>query len=209
MPNIENLRKQAKRVVRWHRDGHYPVAELIRSHLPKFADLPDPDVLAAPFGLADAQELVARQNGFSSWAALLQGATQMSDSTTQPPIDSAFVRAEAQLLVTDLPRSLVFYTEQLGFATQFAYGEPPFYAQVARGGAHLNLRLVPELPLDPALARREIYLAVTICVTSIKELFLDYQSRGVEFAQPLRTEPWGARTFIITDPDANLILFAA
>jgi len=31
----------------------------------------------------------------------------------------------------------------------------------------------------------------------------------VDFAQTLRNEPWGARTFIVRDPDGNLILFAS
>ena len=31
MPNIENLRKQAKLILRWHRDHYYPVAAEIRS----------------------------------------------------------------------------------------------------------------------------------------------------------------------------------
>jgi hypothetical protein len=32
--------------------------------------------------------------------------------------------------------------------------------------------------------------------------------RGVTFAQTLRREPWGAKTFIVKDPDGNLLLFA-
>jgi hypothetical protein len=31
----------------------------------------------------------------------------------------------------------------------------------------------------------------------------------VSFHQTLRTEPWGARTFIVKDVDGNLIAFAA
>ena len=31
---------------------------------------------------------------------------------------------------------------------------------------------------------------------------------GVAFHQPLKTEPWGARTFVVRDPDGNLLLFA-
>ncbi|WP_407045994.1 VOC family protein [Mesorhizobium abyssinicae] len=31
---------------------------------------------------------------------------------------------------------------------------------------------------------------------------------GARFHQTLRTEPWGARTFIVSDPDGNLICFA-
>ena len=42
----------------------------------------------------------------------------------------------------------------------------------------------------------------------IKQLFLDYQAAGVDFFRPLKQEPWGARTFIVRDPDGNLLLFA-
>lgn len=63
MPNLENLRKQAKQYVRWHRERHHPVAAVIRAALSQFRDLTDRDVLDAPFSLADAQTLVALQNG--------------------------------------------------------------------------------------------------------------------------------------------------
>jgi len=62
MPSIQNLRKQAKLILRWHRDRYYPVAVQIRT-LPRYRQLSDPEVLAANFKLSDAQELVARQHG--------------------------------------------------------------------------------------------------------------------------------------------------
>jgi uncharacterized glyoxalase superfamily protein PhnB len=43
----------------------------------------------------------------------------------------------------------------------------------------------------------------------IKELFQEFQAAGVDCFQRLQTEPWGARTFIVRDPDDNLVLFAA
>jgi catechol 2,3-dioxygenase-like lactoylglutathione lyase family enzyme len=208
MPSIENLRKQAKRIVRWHREGHHPVAELIRAHLPAFGEMSDLEVLAHRFQLTDAQELIARQRGFSCWQTLLEGSKEMSESQTKPTATIAFKRAEPQIFVTDLARSLSFFTEKLGFGTKFTYGEPPFYAQVARGEAHLNLRWVAQPLVEPSRKCQEDYLAATVCVESIKELFLEYQACEVEFRQTLRTEPWGARTFIIVDPDGNLILFA-
>lgn len=70
MPSLENLRKQAKLVLRWHRDGYYPVAAQIRTLLPRYRHPGDAEVLAHAFKLSDAQELVARQNGFQSWQAL-------------------------------------------------------------------------------------------------------------------------------------------
>jgi hypothetical protein len=73
MPNLENLKKQAKLILRWHRERHYPVAAQIRGHLPRFLNMPDSEILAATFKLSDAQEMIARQHGFDSWQALKTG----------------------------------------------------------------------------------------------------------------------------------------
>lgn len=208
MPSVENLRKQAKRIVRWHRTGHHPVAELIRTHLSAYSDMPDSEILAGRFQLADAQELVARQHGYPDWNSLLAGTSIMPESQPAASPTPEFVRAEAQLLVADLAASLEFFTSKLGFERRFEYGDPPFYAQIVRGGAHLNLRSADAPLLDPQSARSEEYLAATVCVTGIKELYLEWKGAGVEFHQALRTEPWGARSFIVLDPDGNLILFA-
>jgi hypothetical protein len=61
MPNLENLKKQAKLYLRWHRDRYYPVAAQIRAELPRFHHLADQDVLAHSFRLSDAQELIAKK----------------------------------------------------------------------------------------------------------------------------------------------------
>ncbi len=51
--------------------------------------------------------------------------------------------------------------------------------------------------------------SLTVATThEIKQLFLSYRAAGVPFHQPLKKEPWGARTFIVRDPDGNLVLFA-
>lgn len=58
---------------------------------------------------------------------------------------------------------------------------------------------------------REGLLSATLTVASadeIKQLFLSYQAASVRFNQTLTTEPWGAKTFVVVDPDGNLILFA-
>src|SRR6202142_1588527 len=81
-PNLENLRKQAKQYVRWHRERYYPVAARIRAGLPRFCQLSDAQVLDANFKLADAQELVARERGFEGWQALKSGAYAMNHATT-------------------------------------------------------------------------------------------------------------------------------
>jgi catechol 2,3-dioxygenase-like lactoylglutathione lyase family enzyme len=119
-----------------------------------------------------------------------------------------FLSAEPQLFVRDVAAALEFYTRKLGFSVAFSYGEPLFYAQVFRDSARLNLRHVDSDVIDPALRDDEQLLAASIALDDAKTLFLEYQAAGLEFVQPLRSEPWGALTFIVRDPDGNLILFA-
>ena len=210
MPNLENLRKQAKLYVRWHRERHHPVAAQIRAVLPRFKDLTDQQILDAPFKLGDAQELVARQAGFETWQALKAGVQTMTGSVSNvsQPVLSA---VEPQLYVADVKASCAFFTDKLGFTVAFTYGEPPFYGQVKRDGVALNLRLICEPVFAGDIREREQLLAASMTVGSaagIKQLFLAYQEAGVDFFQPLKQEPWGARTFIVRDPDGNLLLFA-
>ena len=62
--------------------------------------------------------------------------------------------------------------------------------------------------IDPQLRDKEDLLSASITLDDAKPLYLEYQAAGVAFHQTHRTEPWGARTFIVRDPDGNLILFA-
>lgn len=207
MSNLENLKKQAKLYVRWHRDGYYPVAARIRAALPRFHGMTDAEVLASDFKLADAQELIASNAGYDNWAALRREIETMTEARSERLATGALLAAEPQLFTRDIAAALNFYTRQLGFTAAFTYGEPPFYAQVVREGARLNLRHVDAPPIDPVLRDREGLLSATIALDDAKPLFLEYQAAGVDFAQTLRTEPWGARTFIVRDPDGNLLLF--
>lgn len=118
-----------------------------------------------------------------------------------------FLAAEPQLFVADIDRALRFYSERLGFAIGLSYGEPPFYAQVVRGGARINLRRVEGAVFDPSLRERDV-LAATVALDAAGPLFEEYRAAGVAFHQVLRTEAWGAETFIVADPDGNLIAFA-
>jgi len=209
MPVVEHFRKQSKLYLRWHRQRYFPVAAQIRRFLDRFAHLSDAQILDHEFRLSDAQELVARKTGFDSWEALTKGMDDMKTSASGVTSRTSLMHAEPQLFVSDLDAAFGFYVGRLGFEIAFAYGEPPFYAQVCREGARLNLRLTSLRPFDPEFIRAEgDVLSATIALDDAKPLFLEMERRGVEFHQRLRTEPWGARTFIVRDPDANLICFA-
>ncbi len=111
--------------------------------------------------------------------------------------------------MTDIERACAFYVDKLGFSVAFKHGGPALYAQVVRGGAHLNLRHADRPAFDAQfLAQEGDALSATITVDKAEPLFLELQRRGATFHQVLRTESWGARTFIVRDPDGNLIAFA-
>lgn len=211
MPNLENLRKRAKQYLRWHRERYYPVAPQIRAALPRFFHCSDEQILDASFKLADAQELVARQMGFEGWQALKSGAHVMTPKAEHPVPRPVLTSTSAQLFVADIKASCDFYVHKLSFAVDFIYGDPPYYAQVGLDQARLSLRVVGEPVFNADIREREHLLSASITVGTtdeIKELFLSYQATGVSFHQTLKREPWGARTFVVTDPDGNLILFA-
>lgn len=208
MPNLENLKKRAKLYLRWHRERYFPVAARIRALLPDYRQMNDVDVLAANFQLADAQRLVALASGFETWEALRKGLETMPSDQTAPPAKPTLLAAEPQLFVADIPTAISFYGAKLGFTLAFTWGEPPFYAQVVRDGARLNFRHADQPAFNPALRDGQQMLSASIAVDDAKALFLELQAAGADFAQTLKSEPWGARTFIIRDPDGNLILFA-
>ena len=65
--------------------------------------------------------------------------------------------------------------------------------------------------IDAGVRDREPLLSASLTVATsdeIKALFLEFQDAGVTFFQALKREPWGARDFILRDPDGNLLLFA-
>lgn len=117
----------------------------------------------------------------------------------------------AHLYVRDLSGSTDFFTSKLGFAIDFVYGDPPFYGQVSRDNARLALRSMDESFFAEDVRQREHLLSASITLASadeIEQLFAAYEAADVPFAQTLRIEPWQAKTFIVKDPDGNLILFA-
>lgn len=209
MPNLENLKKQAKLHVRWHREGRLTVAAMIRAALPGFHELSDREILDRPFKLADALELVAKRSGFEGWEALKQGLESMeSAAPVSYPSQPILLNVEPQLFVTDFQRALSFFTDKLGFKISYTYGDPAFYGEVVRDGARLNLRLVARPVLDHSAGGD--LLSAAILVSNAKQLFLEFQERGIEFHQTLRRQPWhgqGQGGFIVADPDGNLIDF--
>src|SRR5262249_22070645 len=152
--------------LRWHREQHYPVAAQIRRFVPRFLNVPDAEILASAFRLRDAQELVARRHGFDSWQALKTGLPATSRKVKPSPSKATIVVSEPQLLVADIERSCEFFCKKLGFSIVFSYGSPPYYAQVRRDAARLNLRWVEGSVINSTVRNREELLSASMTVAT-------------------------------------------
>jgi catechol 2,3-dioxygenase-like lactoylglutathione lyase family enzyme len=206
MPKIESYQKQAKLLVRWHRERNYSVGEKVRL-LPRFRSIKDSEALAMPMPLMLAQEIVAVEAGFADWAALrgaMDGIPQAQADTALPP---RFRNVTPILFVRDVRRAAAFYADKLGFDTDFLHGHPPFYGAVSRDGVCLHLRFVHQTNFEELAAREDGLILATIEVTDVKALFAEYDARDVDFAQRLVRQAWGGLDFHVRDPDGNRISF--
>lgn len=207
MSNLENLKKQAKLLVRWHREGNHSIGGRIRS-LPRYRSLTDVEALALKFPLTEAQEIVALGAGYGSWAELKIGLASAPRQAKPAPNAAELKGAKPVIFVMNVEAAAAFFRDKLGFAIDFLHGHPPFYGSVSRGGACLHLRFVHEPVFKDGVREEEQLLAAFLDVDNIKGLFAEFKAAGVNFVRPLRKEPWGGSAFIVRDPDGNWICFA-
>lgn len=207
MLNLENLKKQAKALVRLHAERSHHLSDVAREFLPKYAGMTDRQILKADFKLADAQALLARQHGCESWAALkakVEAATP--EPTTAEIFGSGVLFAVPMFYVTDIRKALAFYEGILGFDVAQVSGDPPFFAEVRRGGAAIALRLVHGPVIDPAARSREgDLLQAMLRVGDVKAYYLEVLGAGGVFETPLQRDAYGPQFFGIKDPDDNLL----
>jgi|SRR4051812_49287358 catechol 2,3-dioxygenase-like lactoylglutathione lyase family enzyme len=109
-----------------------------------------------------------------------------------------------QLLVTDINRSIEFYTKKLGFEVNFRYGD--FYSGIIKDGYSIHLKVG-----KPSIGERENRknnedLDIIFSVDSIEDLYEELLNKSMEFVQPLREMPYG-KEFYIADPDGYIIAF--
>ena len=208
MPNFNTYRKQAKLLLRWHRDGNYSIGERIRM-LDRYRDLTDREALSMSFPLALAQEIVAIEASYPDWTAL-KSATAEKPKAPRPltePSAIALKEAAPVLFVRDVAASAAFYRNALGFKVDFLHGHPAFYGSVSRDGARLHLKFVHYAVFGEGRVEQEELIMAFIPVDNVKALFDEYQSRCAPISQTLTRQAWGGLDFHVRDPDGNRIAF--
>jgi catechol 2,3-dioxygenase-like lactoylglutathione lyase family enzyme len=206
MPTIATYRKQAKLLVRWHREKNYSVGEKVRM-LERFRSFTDREALEMNLPLTLAQEIIAVEAGYKSWPELklaASGAPKMPRRAGGPAL---LKDAIPILLVRDVKVCATFFEQKLGFQVDFLHGLPPFYGAVSRDGVRLHIRYVQQ-PVFAEIARREkSLLCASFEVSNVQDLFEEFKARRVEFVQALTRQPWRGTDFQVRDPDGNVISF--
>jgi hypothetical protein len=94
---------------------------------------------------------------------------------------------------------------QLGFATDFLHGKPPFYGSVSRDHVCLHLRLVAHPNFDELAHREPSLILASIEVDDVKAMFDEINGAAVEIVRRLVRQAWGGLDFHVRDPDGNRI----
>lgn len=206
MPTLETYRKQAKLLLRWHREGDYSIGGRVRQ-LERYRSFTDREVLALKFTLALAQEIVAVEAGHQSWAQLKAAAADGRKTPRSTPGQPLLKKVIPILFVRDVNVCATFFREKLGFEINFLHGSPPFYGAVSRDGVCLHIRFVHNPSFANAAAQEKSLILASIEVANVQGLFEEFKARGVEFVQKLKKQAWGGTDFQVRDPDGNVISF--
>ena len=115
-------------------------------------------------------------------------------------------------IVNDVPSSLAFYRDQLGFDITFQGPAPDdiFFGIVRRGGAQILLKAVGVAPVPnctrdvkQGIARWDAF----VDVPDPDALAAEFASRHVEFCEPLEDTGDGLRGFALKDADGYVLFF--
>jgi uncharacterized glyoxalase superfamily protein PhnB len=111
-------------------------------------------------------------------------------------------------LTTDIPRTVAYYKEKLGFECLGTWQDPPVYAIVARDGHAIHFRCAEPPVANPEKYEEEL-LDAYLHVEDADVLYAEYSAKGVEFTRELGNMPWNSREFVARDCDGRLLAFGA
>jgi uncharacterized glyoxalase superfamily protein PhnB len=109
---------------------------------------------------------------------------------------------------TDMPGTLAYYQEKLGFQCLSTWQDPPVYAIVARDQQAIHFRCAPPSAANPEKYPDEL-LDAYVFVEDADALYAEYAARGVEITRGLANTAWHCREFVVKDCDGRLLAFGA
>jgi len=108
----------------------------------------------------------------------------------------------------NIPATVAYYQDKLGFACLGTWQDPPVYAIVARDRQPIHFRCAEPPTPNPDKYHGEL-LDAYLFVEDADALYAEYAAKGVEFIRGLDNTPWHTREFVVKDYDGRLLAFGA
>ena len=108
----------------------------------------------------------------------------------------------------NIPATLAYYKEKLGFECLGTWSDPPVYAIIARDGQAIHFRCAEPPKPNPDKYADELIDAY-LFVEDADALYAEYAANGAEFVRELANMQWGSREFVVKDCDGRLLAFGA
>ena len=125
------------------------------------------------------------------------------------PYTRSMIRQIApQFFTTDIPGTLAYYKDKLGFECLGTWQDPPVYAIVARDQHAIHFRCAEPPTANPDKYADEL-LDAYLRVEDADALYAEYAANGVEFTRELADTPWHSREFVVKDCDGRLLAFGS
>ena len=109
-----------------------------------------------------------------------------------------FGRMAPTISVSDISRSVNFYTEVLGFEKVFENGDPVGFAILEKDSAELHLSLLKS-------HKATIQNVAHLMVHDASALYQHLEAHQVNIVKAIRDANFGLRCFVFADPDGNRI----
>ena len=113
-----------------------------------------------------------------------------------------------QFFTVDIPSTLAYYRDKLGFQCLGTWHDPPVYAIVARDQRAIHFRFAEPPTANPNKYSDEL-LDAYVLIEDVDSLYAEYAARSVEFTRGLGNTPWHSREFVVKDCDGRLLAFGA
>ena len=113
-----------------------------------------------------------------------------------------------QFFTVDIPSTLAYYRDKLGFQCLGTWQDPPVYAIVARDQRAIHFRFAEPPTANPNKYSDEL-LDAYVLIEDVDSLYAEYAARSVEFTRGLGNTPWHSREFVVKDCDGRLLAFGA
>jgi catechol 2,3-dioxygenase-like lactoylglutathione lyase family enzyme len=118
------------------------------------------------------------------------------------------LRQASVLFASNLPATIAYWQDKLGFEQHGIFGEPPVFAIMEYGKAFAMLKQAPEgLSIVPYLQISEGLWNAYFWVDDVQSMFDDMRARGATIDYGLCDQFFDVREFAVHDPDRQSIGF--